>query len=215
MTSRTQPRTFRRTYQRSTRGSLSERKQEVTRDAITDAVADAIREKGIDFSVQEVADRAGVTHRTVYRHFEDRQALIDAVGDRFERWLAEEGVPQPQTLDELPQHIDAAFRLFDRFPGLVRAAALLALTRGQHTAGHKRRTVRWRQIFEADLPHLPREEVQSAFAIWRTLTGMLGWYLLSSEFGLSGARSGPAVRRTLEVMIADLRKRNDEAAASG
>jgi AcrR family transcriptional regulator len=196
-----------------TRSALSQRKQEVTRDAITGAVADAIREVGIDFSVQDVADRAGITHRTVYRHFEDRDALIDAVGDRFEQWLDMEGVPQPQTLDELSQHIEAAFRMFDRFPDLVSAAALLALTRGRRTAGSDRRTVKWRRLFEDGLPHLSHEQVQSAFAVWRTLSSSIGWYLLSSQFGLSGARSGPAVRRALEVMIADLRRRNEDAAA--
>ncbi len=115
----------------------------MTREAITDAVADVIREQGIDFSVQDVADRAGVTHRTVYRHFEGREALVDAIGERFEEWLADQGITEPETLDAI------------------------------------------------------------------------GWYLLSSQFGLSGARSGPAVRRTLEAVIADLRKRNDEAAAGG
>ena len=93
----------------SARDSLSTRKQVVTREAITDAVADAIRERGIDFSVQDVADRAGITHRTVYRHFDGRDALINAVGDRFERWLAEEGVAEPETLDELPQHVERVF----------------------------------------------------------------------------------------------------------
>lgn len=197
----------------SARDSLSDRKQRVTREAITDAVADAIREQGIDFSVQDVADRAGITHRTVYRHFEGRDALIDALGERFERWLAEEGVSEPETLDEVPQHIEPLFRRFDMFPDLVRAAALMALTRGQPFARSKQRTGRFRRIFEADLPHLPREEAEPAFAVLRTLTGSIGWYLLNSNFGLSGARSGPAVRRALEAMIADLRRRNDEAAA--
>jgi AcrR family transcriptional regulator len=211
MTLQTQHKTRSATVGRA-RHSLTKRKQQVTREAITDAAADAIRELGLDFSVQDVADRAGVTHRTVYRHFEDREALVDAIGERFEQWLAEEGLIQPQTLDDLPRHIEALFRLFDQFPDLVRGAALLALTRGQRTAGSKQRTVRWRRIFEAELPRLPRGEVQSAFAVWRTLSGTIGWYLLSSQFGLSGARSGPAVRGTLEAMIADLRKRNDEAA---
>src|SRR5687768_1730530 len=110
MTLQTQVKTRARAERPRTRSALSERKQNVTRDAITGAVADAIREVGIDFSVQDVADRAGITHRTVYRHFEDRDALIDAVGDRFEQWLDMEGVPQPQTLDEVSQHIEAVFR---------------------------------------------------------------------------------------------------------
>ena len=214
MTSQTQHKT-RRPSVRRVQSSLSKRKQQVTREAITDAAADVIRELGIDFSVQDVADRAGVTHRTVYRHFEDREALVDAIGERFEQWLAEEGLTQPQTLDDLPQHIEALFRLFDQFPDLVRASALLTLTRGHPLARSKQRTDRFRRIFQSSLPVLPREEAEPAFAVLRGLTGSIGWYLLSSQFGLSGARSGPAVGRALEAMIADLRKRDEEAAVGG
>lgn len=212
MTSQTQHKTQSADAVRA-RDSLSDRKQRVTREAIIDAVADAIRENGIDFSVQDVADRAGITHRTVYRHFDGREALIDALGERFEQWLAEEGVTEPETLDDVPQHIEPVFHRFDMFPDLVRAAALMALTRGQPFARSKRRTGRLRRIFQENLPHLPREEAEPAFAVLRTLTGSIGWYLLNSNFGLTGARSGPAVRRALEAMIADLRRRNDEAAA--
>ncbi len=187
----------------------------MTREAITDAVADVIREQGIDFSVQDVADRAGVTHRTVYRHFEGREALVDAIGERFEEWLADQGITEPETLDAVPQHVESLYRLFDMFPDLVRASALLTLTRGHPLARSKQRTDRFRRIFQSSLPVLPREEAEPAFAVLRGLTGSIGWYLLSSQFGLSGARSGPAVRRTLEAVIADLRKRDEEAAAGG
>ena len=44
--------------------------RDTTRRAILDALAHVVVEsKGFGFSVQEVADRAGVTHRTVYNHF--------------------------------------------------------------------------------------------------------------------------------------------------
>lgn len=53
---------------------------EKTRRAILDALAEVIVEKGgFGFSVQQVADRAGVTHRTVYNHFPSREALNDAL----------------------------------------------------------------------------------------------------------------------------------------
>jgi AcrR family transcriptional regulator len=194
--------------------SLSRRKQQFVRDAILDAAAEAIRED-IDFSVQDVADRAGVTHRTVYRYFDSREAIVDGVAARFETIMAAEGFVRPETLDEASTFMERLFRQFDRFPDYVRAYALLALTRGERSAVSHRRTEQWRRMFEADLPHLPSGEVQAAFAVWRNLTGSIAWYLLRSVSGLSGDQSGAAVRWALEAMIADLRRRDHEAAAAG
>jgi AcrR family transcriptional regulator len=194
------------------RRSLADRKQRVTRDAVVDAVIEAIGEQGLDFSVQDAADRAGVTHRTIYRYFGSREALIDAVGERYEAWLAEQGTTDPETIEEALAQIEKLFRLVDQSPDVVRANALRILTGGGRTAPSRQRTERWRRTFEASLPHLAREEVEPLFAICRTLTGSLGWYLLTSQFGLSGEQAGRGVRRVVEVVIADLRRQ--EAAAA-
>jgi AcrR family transcriptional regulator len=194
------------------RRSLTERKRRVTRDAVIDAVIEAIRERGIDFSIQDAADRAGVTHRTVYRYFESRAALVEAVGERYEEWLAEQGISEPETIEEVLVQIETLFRLFDQSPDLLRAVAMHTLISGERTGLSKQRTERWRRTFEAGLPHLTRDEVEPLFAICRTLTGSLGWYLLTSQFGLSGEQAGRAVRRVVEAVIADLRRQEEEAA---
>src|SRR5260221_14361895 len=47
-------------------------------------------------SLREVADAVGVAHRSLYNHFEDREALLDAVAtDAYTRLAA--GVVKPQT----------------------------------------------------------------------------------------------------------------------
>lgn len=52
-----------------------------TREAILRALAEVVVAEGVAaMSVQQVADRAGITHRTVYRYFPDRQALLDGLG---------------------------------------------------------------------------------------------------------------------------------------
>jgi len=196
----------------SVEGSLADRKRRVTRDAVVDAVIEAIREQGIDFSVQDAADRAGVTHRTVYRYFGSREALVEAVAERYEEWLGDQGIIEADSIDEILAQVESLFRLLDQRPDLVRAVVMHILIGGERTALSRQRTARWRRIFEASLPHLPREEVEPLFAIYRTLTGSLGWYLLTSQFGLSGEQSGRAVRRTFEAVFADLRRQEEEAA---
>lgn len=54
-----------------------------TRARILDAARDLLlRRHRSDFSVAEVARAAGVTHRTVYRYFADKDALVTAVAER-------------------------------------------------------------------------------------------------------------------------------------
>ncbi|MCQ8115615.1 hypothetical protein, partial [Vibrio parahaemolyticus] len=89
------------------------------------------------------------------------------------------------SVEDLLAQMESLFRLFDRNPDLVRAVALHTLTGGERTALSKRRTARWRQMFEVSLPHVPPGEVEPLFAICRTLAGSLGWYLLTSQFGLT------------------------------
>ena len=57
---------------------------ESTRSAILSAAADLfLARDGASFSVQEVADRADVTHRTVYRHFPTRADLLIATASKL------------------------------------------------------------------------------------------------------------------------------------
>lgn len=62
---------------------------EANREAILDAADAAFTELGANTSIGTIADRAGVGAATVYRHFPNRAALVDAVyGRRFEAYTA-------------------------------------------------------------------------------------------------------------------------------
>src|SRR5262245_5486480 len=84
-----------------------------TRRAILEAMVDVIMETdGIGFSVQAVADRAGVTHRTIYNHFPTREALCDAFADYVDELLEESaGRPAPtMALASLPVVVEGLYR---------------------------------------------------------------------------------------------------------
>jgi AcrR family transcriptional regulator len=60
------------------------------REAIKEAARGGFAEHGFDCQMEDIARQAGVGVGTVYRHFPNKEALLDAlVADRFER-LAEE-----------------------------------------------------------------------------------------------------------------------------
>lgn len=48
------------------------------RDAVVDAYLDIVNDGHLEPSVAEVAERSGVSHRSVFRYFADREALVQA-----------------------------------------------------------------------------------------------------------------------------------------
>ena len=53
------------------------------RDALVEAAVDVVREGGPEaLALRELARRVGVSHAAAYRHFADREALVDVVAQR-------------------------------------------------------------------------------------------------------------------------------------
>jgi AcrR family transcriptional regulator len=193
------------------RATVMERKRQVTRDVVLDAVVEVFRDRGFEFSVQEVADRAGLAHRTVYRYFPTREALIDAVAERFEASLAERGFIEGDTIDEMVERTEARFAWFDSEADLVHAVAVKTLATGERTAPSRRRGEQMRALVGEKYPNLPAEESETAFVAVRALIGVVGWHLLTSE-GVASQVAAQTVRRMVEVAFADLARRDREAA---
>ena len=68
-----------------------------TRTAVIDALLELQAEGELGPSAKRVAERAGVSPRTMYLHFADMEALFVEVGDRFLARLAGIGEPVPHT----------------------------------------------------------------------------------------------------------------------
>ena len=74
-----------------------------TRDLILDALTELLSEQPSDqVSTREIAERAGVSQPTVYRHYPDRQALLEGLADRVTlRWDESTGGRRSRSLDDL------------------------------------------------------------------------------------------------------------------
>src|SRR5262245_62572672 len=134
------------------RESLQDRKRRVTRDTILEALASVTREQGVSgFSVQAVADRAGVSHRTVYRAFDNRDSLLEAAHEWVEEWIAEQGLRDPQTLSDLPEAAERSFEVFERQSDLIAAGTILLLGQPKQPSSRERRSARMLSLFEREL----------------------------------------------------------------
>lgn len=80
-------------------GRKRRRDFEHNRDVILSAADEAFSELGMGASIDTIAKRAGVAPATVYRHFPNRQVLVDAVFDLRIVTYAE-AIEAAQTLDD-------------------------------------------------------------------------------------------------------------------
>ena len=86
---------------------------------------------------------------------------------------------------------------------------------GQHTTwtGRQQRLDYWKELLEEVTGHLDPEEALLAKAVIVYLTGGLAWLTMTDESGLDGAQAGRAAAWAIRTLIADLRARNEKAAA--
>lgn len=196
--------------------TLRERQKGLTRDAILEALADTILEKGLyDFSVQNVADRAGVSHRTVYRHFPGRDALLDGLATEMDRIFDEREQPTlPDSARDIAGQVRNTFELFGEHSDLVRAVAIGALaTRSQPGSRRTRDRIFREKVMEA-ARGLPEEEARAASAVIRYLANSLAWVVLTDQLGLDEEEAGDGIAWAVETLITDLERRARDTEAA-
>jgi len=197
----------------SLRDKQQELSRELSREIILRALSDVIVDHGVhDFSIQTVADRAGVSHRTVYRHFSSREELLHGLylwlDDRLGR-LELTGVLNSAW--ELPEAIESIFRALDEDDRMARALSIVGITTDHQTDQRKKRTADFRAALRQLAPDLDEQEFGAAFAVIRSMAATQQWFILRQQFDLSGEESGPAVARAIRVLIEDLVTRNEAA----
>jgi AcrR family transcriptional regulator len=103
---------------------------EQLRDEILDATTDLLLETGHakEVSIRSVAQRVGVTPPSIYLHFTDKDALLDAVCARYFEKLDEEmqaaAAGQPSSIDVLRAQGLAYVRFAVKTPELYRIATM-------------------------------------------------------------------------------------------
>ena len=101
--------------------SLSERLAGETRRAILAAAVDLLEaESESELTVRAVAARAGMSERTVFRYFANRDEFLDAVAAEVATRL---DLPaEPRTIGELAAYPAVLYRRFETNAALIKAA---------------------------------------------------------------------------------------------
>ena len=191
------------------------RHTDATRRAILEAAVDLFLERQSDgFSVQEVADRAGLTHRTVYRYFPSRQELLGATAERLAPALVDQRFADVSTVEEWIDavghhfaHTEANFELVRRVVAALFNSEDLRLF-GQDL--RERDSHRW-QVFRRQFPHLPDGDARRTFATLRHLTSSTSYVLYRLRFGMSPAEATEAIQSAASQIVEQAARRDRAA----
>lgn len=118
---------------RSYKSPLRERLTEETKKAILDGVALVILDTGLDsLSMQKVAERAQVSERTLYRHFQTKEYLLDEFWDRFNHQTGL--VELPTNYEQLHEYIKKRYMACDKNEQFMKAYLFSQTYRTQRNA---------------------------------------------------------------------------------
>lgn len=174
--------------------------REETRTRIVDAAIAELRVSELEgLTMAGVAGRAGVTERTVFRHFTSRDALIAAVWPRMQARVRSTGLPH--TADELIATPGRLFPAFDKEEKLVRASAFSAAGREVRLASNEERQEAMRACVRDAFPDIEEPDLTRLAAVVQLIDSAYGWAVMREFWGVSGAEAGQAAAQALAVLL--------------
>ncbi|MET0510360.1 MAG: TetR/AcrR family transcriptional regulator [Thermoleophilaceae bacterium] len=183
---------------------------ERTRSALVESLLALLDEGEVRPTAAEIADRAGVSERSVFQHFSDREALLEAVArEQYERVMPTlTPVDASRSLSErIDEFATQRCRMFEQGKGVRRAALLMEpeseVVAGWLTQVRRAGVAEVERVFRRELEHTPadsRDQLRAA------LVAACAWGCFESlrlHQGLSVARTRGAMRMTLARLLAE------------
>lgn len=182
-----------------------------TRDTVAEAFLALMDEGNLRPTARHVSERAGVSLRSVFQHFQDLEALFAAAADKqIERLtpLATR-VPTDAPLPErLRLFVEGRTRLLEAISP-VRRAALLQAPFSAELAGR----LRWSresnraevaQVFSPELAALPAKERRDTLAALHAATEWYTWETLRAHDNLSETDAHRVMSRMITALLPSL-----------
>lgn len=182
-----------------------------TRQAILDAALEAYLNSSdpSSLTMQALADSAGVSHRTLYRHFPSRNELVNEIGKLVDQRAAEEGGWQdPATFDEWVDGIEASMAFGAAHREQLRQGMIFGLGEGAYRTD--RDEMYW-GYFRERFPNLDDDTARQAFVCLRALHSSSNVVWLGERLDMSAEDLIPAVRFGVEVLIERIAEMDERA----
>ena len=182
-----------------------------TRDLILDALTELLSERPAhEITTRAIAERAGVSQPTVYRHFPDRQALLEGLSDRITEIAAATGaaLDRATTLDDLVATGAVGNALADEHAVLATAEALLNADPRRLSRASRARSDALRRMVADELPDYDERDQVRITALFRCIYSVQNWLRMREEFGIPGTESGPVLAWAFETLLKEIRAGN-------
>jgi AcrR family transcriptional regulator len=181
---------------------LRAQQKEQTRELILAAVAAILSKQATDaVTISEVAKVAGVTMRTVFRHFATREELLSA----FWRWQLEQTGGQtilgPKSVEGLLDRIREFFEGLDADENLIRAVISSPEGREIRKQANQVRLEKMLDFVKSIVPELPKRERHNMASGIISVSSVLSWLFMRDNCGYDGKRAGEAAAQTVQYII--------------
>ncbi|MDN4591823.1 resolvase [Xenophilus aerolatus] len=181
-----------------------ERNKEAARTRILDAVIELMTEGRADLSHDAVAERTGISRRTIYRYFVDREALLGAASARV-RELAGARVSFPKSESDLLD-TQSIYQGLDRIAPIVTLVRSTPQGRAMRLAQKKERQESYTRVTADAVKDLPKDDQLLATAMLQVLH-TTPWLEMRDHWDLSGEQIAKATGWAIRTLLADLRAR--------
>jgi len=179
-----------------------------TREAIVDAVLGLLDAGDLRPSVEDIAARAGVSPRSIFQHFGDRETLLRAVGMRQTERVSQivEHLPDTGPFDErVEAFVEQRARMLEFITPVRRAAVLNEpFSEGSHAGLQAFRAFKRAEaerVFAPELDARPAAEREEVVRALGAATDWNTWEALRAHQGLSVADAGAVMRRTIRALL--------------
>lgn len=188
------------------RSALRAGQKAATRQRILDAAGHLMQDGGLaELSFAAVAREAGVRERTVFRHFANKDALLDGLWDWLDPRIGVGAFPTSEA--ELVERPRRVFRAFDEHEPLMRAFWSSPQGREFRLRVNDRRAAAIEQSVAAAARGLSRRERRWLAALAQLLYSGAAWQTMKDYWGLSGAEAGEAASFALTLLFDAARRR--------
>jgi len=181
---------------------------ERTRQALVEALIGLLDEGRPRPTAAEIAARAGVSERSVFQHFPDREALLEAVArEQYTRVVPmlvpiDSSLPLPERIEQVSQQ---RARLYERISGVRRAGMLIehesTSVAGWLKTARQAKANDVERIFLRELDELPADEREPVRAALVMVCSWVAWDSWRSHQRLSVPRARAALKAALQALL--------------
>ncbi len=177
---------------------MRDRQKASTRQLIVDIALEMLGQPDQPFSHEAIAARAGMSPRTVYRHFPAQSDLFLAL---WQRHREKTETQFPGTEAELLPMVHKQFRHFEKHAALVRSLLASPASTEILTHGWREGHAAFQQALAAITRDLPAERARWLVAVCQSIYSAPFWQMLRTRGQLSGDEAADAAAWAMEAVL--------------